>query len=387
MAYDNLDIDYGAGNGARATSDDALPGDWPLDLLSELANSSDYESLRQEDIEHLLLGTTDPNAEESIIERESTISFVSHPDEMECDVPASNQDIDMEPYDDFQLVTTQASTAHVSDLNEPQPPHSNLSLNPPSGLQDAGAQTGMGMWADSLPIINVQPPRAMPDLGHQEVYQAVYQAGPQTDTIAAYQYGHDTIAAPAKYATDNMQSIPFLWAEAGTRPYNPNPDFQSDMMLDHADIKSPYPEPWNNLDRGETHNAYTTQPSCGCPGTSSHVPHASSRSVSTLPWTGTSASTSSSAQLDLSDSMMTVRPPDSYQRLPQCPHGNPITYFLPESEHGAAHETPATFAQLGRQQSYTGEDARSVDIPLYLWMHADRTDCVVHGEAALQFFS
>jgi hypothetical protein len=361
MGYDDLDmehfaqiIDYGAEIGPRATSDDASMEEWPLDMISEPRTAHEDELLGQENPEHSFGGTTDLDGEGCFIEHYSMRSFVSRPEEMECDAPATDQDLNMEPYDGYQLLNTQTPITPRADPDEPHPPHSIHPHHPPSGIQDAGAQTGMGMWADSLPFINVQPPSATPGYEHQEVYRGNLQT--------------DTTAAPARYATDNMQSIPNFWAEPGMRPYDPMPDYSQDaMMLQPASSKSPYLAPWNNQDWRETQYASTTHPSCGCAGNSSHAALATSHSGSTTPWTEASLSSFNSIQRDLTDSVITVRPlpmPDLDQRMPYCPHGNPIVYILPDSEHeGPPHAAPATSARMAAVRPWRRSKVSRVILP------------------------
>jgi hypothetical protein len=302
---------------------------------------------------------------------------------MDCDAPASNRDINWAHYDDFQLFATQAPTTLPTDPNDPDPPHSNPPLLSQIAFQDAGVQTGMGMWAEPLPVINVQTPKAMTAYGQQDPYRGDFQ----TDGIAAYPYGHETIVAPARNATDNMQSIPFLWAEAGTRTHNATPNYsESAVMFEQTDSTSPYPPPWNNIDPVQTQNVFNTQSPCDCLGTSRHVPPTSSQSVSTARWTEASASSYSLVQQDLTDSTVTVRQmpaPGQFQHVLYCQHGNPIMCALSESDRGSAYDAQVTSAQLEGQQSYTGGGPRLVEVSHRTWIMLTRMDVQLTTRPAL----
>jgi hypothetical protein len=361
MNYNAQFIDYNDENGLRATNDAASEEEWPLELVSESRTAYGDKVPAQEDTEHSFGGPTGSDTEGSLDEVDPTMAFVNRLEEMECDAPATDQDLNMEDYDGYQILNTEVPTTYKTDPNEPRPPQPIHSLHPPSGIQDAGAQTGVGMWADSLPHINVQPPSTMPGYGQQGMYRGPFQ----TDTTAAYTHGLNTTAAPARYATDNMQSISNFWAEAGMRPYDSMPDYTQDTtMLEPVDSMIQYPAPWNTQDWSETQYASTTQPPCGCAGTSSQVPLANSQSASTTSWIEASTSSFNSRQQDLTDSTVTVRllPISGLeQHQPHCPHGNPIVYILPDSEHGEPYAAATASAQSGWQHLDPGEGPRLVD--------------------------
>jgi hypothetical protein len=271
---------------------------------------------------------------------------------------ATSHGVDTESFEDLEAFETQATTTPHQRFNEPNPGHPYLDAKSMPVTADTEAPAAIGGWVEQVPPVTAYHQGYAP--GTEKHIQHV--GGHQHNSGNEYTYEYNAPAAPALYAA-GVKHVPPHWAEPEMRPYGQKPARRHDTIMPNRDNgESQYSPLWNFLDRQGPVNTTAARPCCSCPDTASQVPYNPSGSVSTMPYTRASASSSDSGRHNLSGSMITIRPASGLRLLedqPRCPHGN-IRYIARSTEHEDVLGTSVRSSQLRTHLRYAEQGSRSV---------------------------